>query len=1524
MIKRRAWIPLWLIVLMASGALFSCTYSTERFNPEADSLNILAYQLHYKNLAASSRAASQALKAAGKSGVQKAEAYNNLAFCAFMKMDFEHSERLYKLVYDETTSELECLIADVGMMKICQRTGINKEFYDYRNSAQRRMKRIQDDYASLSTSHELARLHYGETEFYLTTAVYHYYLQQDQQAVESLLELKATPSSIQDSAQQLYAFYLRGVGILAKESYEERIFEEFNNLLELLRISHDQGYLYFEGNASQALSELFQDNRAFAVLQQRRPHLLRMINPKDLSQDSLMLTFAQRALNLFNRYGDHYQLSGAYRTLSACYTKRGEYELALAHLTKALSYVNLHHETYYHCTDTTDRLQTYVPFDTLSLELKWITEERVKTIPEWIARLREQLSMTYAAMGKKPESDYNRNLYLDILDYTRQDKELLSRYNALEQESKQLTVWLILVIAAGFVLLVLLAWLNRLWRVRNRLYIEHLNATLAICKRITAAVPPYATDIEEVTASIQQEIGEELVALLGAHSLQIQLPQTVAAQAYSAEEEELITHSTSFVGEEECTDSTTQEEAFGKSELPPHTSLTEPCNDPEQLEIIERTAPVKTIFELYTPDKSAVVGKLCLYSSQKLKREAHALMQVIAPYLAWTLEHGMAVIQLSDERIRLEKEQYVGEQRLAENKRQNVVKRACLFLVTGITPYMDRIINEVHKLVRYDYLAHSELRQEKFQYVDELVGCINEYNEMLTRWIQMRQGSVSLSIELFQVQSLFDVLQKGRKTYEMKQQALEILPTTALVKADKALTLFMLNTLADNARKYTQAGGTIRISATEGEDYVELAVEDDGPGLSPADVAAIMSEKIYDSSRIGLDSSSNKEQLLKHKGGGFGLMNCKGIVEKYRKTNNLFRVCTFSISSELGRGSRFSFRLPKGVKRTWVWLLLLTTLTTSCQSTDQAANESERSLTTAQTFDTDSLLLRANGFAHQVYDANVAGRYEAALDYADSALHTLNRHYLLTATNQLPLLALVGEGRAAELFWLAQQVETDYYTLLDVRNEAAVAFLALGNLEAYRYNNSAYTTLYKQLSEDISLEEYCLKMQISSTNKTIAIVLCFVLLFLLVVGYYVLYLRKQLFHQFSLEQVLQINKCAFQSLHNSRQEVGDMAQQLVAELFQEVNELVPINQLGIAVCPVPNGELHYAFSHPSDDNESFQAFMARSFVNRSTLWSEHSSLRALPLWVETAGEKSCIGVLALRVSTGWKQEDDCIMMELVAGYVAVLVHTALVLMEQKYLDIESANDEARRIQREENQIHVQNLVLDNCLSTIKHETVYYPNKVKQLLERLNREEWEANDIAQVETIGELMDYYKEVFTLLTSCAARQLEEVTFRRGVVTAEALTTHAKRYFAKLTRRQSHKLSLRVIAPSLSMVGDLTQLKLLLECLLNEAVVAAQAGELVLELSEAGEYVRFDFTDTRRSYTQEELNLLFFPQLSRIKQESNGVLSGTEFLISKQIIREHDEFAGRRGCRINAEPVQDGSGYTIWFTIPIKKNRT
>ncbi len=73
------------------------------------------------------------------------------------------------------------------------------------------------------------------------------------------------------------------------------------------------------------------------------------------------------------------------------------------------------------------------------------------------------------------------------------------------------------------------------------------------------------------------------------------------------------------------------------------------------------------------------------------------------------------------------------------------------------------------------------------------------------------------------------------------------------------------------------------------------------------------------------------------------------------------------------------------------------------------------------------------------------------------------------------------------------------------------------------------------------------------------------------------------------------------------------------------------------------------------------------------------------------------------------------------------------------------------------------------------------------------------------------------------------------------------------------------------------------------------------------------FSLRIRRREKSVTELNQLFYPNLARMTVEK-GELRGTEYLVCKQIIRDHDEFAGRRGCRINAEPAERGGVYGLF----------
>ena len=103
--------------------------------------------------------------------------------------------------------------------------------------------------------------------------------------------------------------------------------------------------------------------------------------------------------------------------------------------------------------------------------------------------------------------------------------------------------------------------------------------------------------------------------------------------------------------------------------------------------------------------------------------------------------------------------------------------------------------------------------RERLEYIRELTEQIESDNTLLTQWIQLRQGELSLHIESFPLQSVFDIVAHGRMSFQLKGLTLDVTPTEAVVKADRILTLFMLNTLADNARKFTPRGGQVGISS---------------------------------------------------------------------------------------------------------------------------------------------------------------------------------------------------------------------------------------------------------------------------------------------------------------------------------------------------------------------------------------------------------------------------------------------------------------------------------------------------------------------------------------------------------------------------------------------------------------------------------------------------------------------------------------------------------------------------------------
>ena len=923
--------------------IFSACSPSDR--QQVDKLNSLSYAYHYRSIDSTEHYARQAFRLSAGYDDGKAEAYNNLAFSNIMRMQYAAAQTLLDSIPSVTDNQIELLVCYVQQMRLCQRQSHNKDFYDYRERALSALERI-DEERNLLTDRQRLRLSYAETELAIVTSIYYYYVGLEQQSIDALATINPDEAK-RDTAQFLNLLYNVGAGGILTEGTTTDIWQqEMIHLLRCFQIARRCGYLYFEANALEAIAEHLLTMPADA-----EPELA-FVNPEDVPDDQLPVWMADEALGIFQGYGDVYQVAGAYRTLASCYWAVGDYEAALWHLEQSLA-------------DTT-----------------------ILQAPDLVASIYEQLSVVYAAMDDKPESDIYRNRYLDLQEQTRQDRQLEARAGQLDRVVVQLN-WILAATVGAIVLLLFLLWLFR-----------RLNRSQKV-------------------ESPLDELLEERRELLAVNRLHIE-----------------------------------------------------------------------------------------------------------------------------------------------EDERRHLEQRAKISLVNSLLPLIDRMVYA---------LDHSDNdAQWSKEYISELIDQMNADNELLTEWIQLRQGQLSLRIESFPLQPLFDMVARSRKSFEMKGLTLNVEPTPAVVKADRILTLFMLNTLADNARKFTDEG-TITITAEQAANYVEVSVTDTGIGMEEEQLAHVFNH-----------------QLTTH---GFGLLNCKGIMEKYRKMSQLFSVCTLQAESEQGRGSRFFFRLPLGTLKCGLAAIGVWMASTVSASPALPPH--------------DTPLARAAIYADSAYFSNINGTYERTLRFADSCRQCLNEHYHQQHPQSRTLLLREGDTTVLppEIQWLHDSVQTNYNIILDIRNESAVAALALHEWQLYSYNNRIYTLLYKELSADATLGDYCRTLQQAKTNRMIALVLLLLALLGILPVYYFYYLRPRLNARFKAER-------------------------------------------------------------------------------------------------------------------------------------------------QRRDELELLDDELRRTELELQNLHISNAVLDNCLSTLKHETMYYPSRIRQLMGQ--------GDTASAR---EVMDYYRELYNLLSQQAMSQVERV---------------------------------------------------------------------------------------------------------------------------------------------------------------------
>ena len=183
-------------------------------------------------------------------------------------------------------------------------------------------------------------------------------------------------------------------------------------------------------------------------------------------------------------------------------------------------------------------------------------------------------------------------------------------------------------------------------------------------------------------------------------------------------------------------------------------------------------------------------------------------------------------------------------------------------------------------------------------YLERAISEINEEVERLNRLVdnlldmaRLQSGSVKLKLEWQSIEEIVGgALYSLRYSLSHHDISTDVPVSLPLLRCDAALIERVIANLLENATKYVPAGGKIHICAEQRKDAIEVAVEDDGPGVTREQERMIF-EKF---SRGAVESPIP--------GVGLGLAICRSIIEAHRGRMWLE-------PGSIG-GARFVFSLP--------------------------------------------------------------------------------------------------------------------------------------------------------------------------------------------------------------------------------------------------------------------------------------------------------------------------------------------------------------------------------------------------------------------------------------------------------------------------------------------------------------------------------------------------------------------------------------------------------------------------------------
>jgi PAS domain S-box-containing protein len=170
--------------------------------------------------------------------------------------------------------------------------------------------------------------------------------------------------------------------------------------------------------------------------------------------------------------------------------------------------------------------------------------------------------------------------------------------------------------------------------------------------------------------------------------------------------------------------------------------------------------------------------------------------------------------------------------------------------------------------------------------------------ENLLKWSLLQRNMLNYKPEKFNLYNVVEKVIENLNNEIVKKNIFlnNKINTGVLIYADINMFCSVVQNLLINAIKFTDTEGQIIISSVEKKDLIEISIRDTGKGINPE-----IASKLFSFAKQFTTNGTAGE-----KGTGLGLPLCKEFVERNGGT--------IWVESEVGKGSKFTFTIPKTIK----------------------------------------------------------------------------------------------------------------------------------------------------------------------------------------------------------------------------------------------------------------------------------------------------------------------------------------------------------------------------------------------------------------------------------------------------------------------------------------------------------------------------------------------------------------------------------------------------------------------------------